>query len=408
MKPRLANQFKRYRWRGITAQGKRVSGHTLALNAAEVSDKLSQRAIQLQKIRPKPLALTTRLTQTINNQDVTLLTQQMATMLASGIPLVAALKLIGQNHRKAEMRSVLIHVSKAVESGAPLSQALASANRLFDGWYIDLLASGELSGHLAETLQRLATYREKSQQLKTKVMTALIYPAMVLFTAVSVAYLMLTLVIPQFEAMFSGFAAALPWLTQQVLALSAWLQAYTKIGLIILSCIGLLIKVILAKSYPAQLRLSRLMVATPLLGALITKATLAKFSRTLATSLNAGVPILTALKASAKTAHNLHYQGAIDSALADTTAGMPLYLALRNSAAFPEVMLQMVMIGEESGRLDQMLDKIADLYEAEIDSKVDKLGKIIEPALIIFLGVTIGTLVIAMYLPIFNLMNVLG
>lgn len=403
-----SHQLKQYRWKGVNQRGKIVSGSTLALTDNEVKIRLGEQAIRVKSLRRKSLSLVTRLTQSVKKKDITLLTRQLSTMLATGVPLLQAFKLITLNHPKAEMRSILSYISKEVESGNPLSQSLGAASPLFDSLYTDLVATGEQSGNLAKVLQRIADYREKSQRLNAKVTKALIYPTMVMTTAFAVTYLMLTMVIPQFEAMFAGFGAKLPWLTQQVLALSAWLQTYSGPSLIGLMLISGVIKLGLTKSYRLQLLFSRTLLKIPLLGNILTKAAIAKFSRTLATSFNAGIPILEGIRASAKTVGNQHYHQAIKAALLDVTAGMPLYLSLRNCDCFPEMVLQMIMIGEESGRLGEMLHKVADVYEFEIDDTVDNLGKIIEPAIIIFLGIVVGGLIAAMYLPIFNLMSVLG
>lgn len=403
-----SHQLKQYRWKGVNQRGKIVSGSTLALTDNEVKIRLSEQAIRVKSLRRKSLSLVTRLTQSVKKKDITLLTRQLSTMLATGVPLLQAFKLITLNHPKAEMRSILSYISKEVESGNPLSQSLGAASPLFDSLYTDLVATGEQSGNLAKVLQRIADYREKSQRLNAKVTKALIYPTMVMTTAFAVTYLMLTMVIPQFEAMFAGFGAELPWLTQQVLALSAWLQTYSGPSLIGLILFLGVIKLCLTKSYRLQLLFSRALLKLPLLGNILTKAAIAKFSRTLATSFNAGIPILEGIRASAKTVGNQHYHQAIKAALLDVTAGMPLYLSLRNCDCFPEMVLQMIMIGEESGRLGEMLHKVADVYEFEIDDTVDNLGKIIEPAIIIFLGIVVGGLIVAMYLPIFNLMSVLG
>jgi len=403
-----SHQLKQYRWKGVNQRGKIVSGSTLALSDNEVKDKLSEQSIRVKSLRRKSLSLVTRLTQRVKKKDITLLTRQMSTILATGVPLIQALKLITLNHPKAEMRSILSYINKEVESGNPLSKSLGAASPLFDSLYTDLVATGEQSGNLAEVLQRIADYREKSQRLNAKVTKALIYPTMVMTTAFAVTYLMLTMVIPQFEAMFAGFGAELPWLTQQVLALSAWLQTYSGPSLLGLMLMLGAIKLGLTKSYRLHLLFSRALLKIPILGNILTKAAIAKFSRTLATSFNAGIPILEGIRASAKTVRNQHYHQAIKAALLDVTAGIPLYLSLRNADCFPEMVLQMIMIGEESGRLGEMLHKIADVYEFEIDNTVDNLGKIIEPAIIIFLGIVVGGLIVAMYLPIFNLMSVLG
>ncbi|WP_282177259.1 type II secretion system F family protein [Vibrio nereis] len=406
MKHRHSNQLKSYHWKGVNNSGKQVSGQLLALCESEVRDKLKIQHIQIRKIKARSISFVTRRMQRVKSKDITILTRQLATMLVTGVPLILALRLVSDNHRKAEMKSILAQVIKGVESGTPISKSLSIASPHFDQLYIDLVATGEQSGNLPEVFERIATYREKSEQLRAKVIKALIYPTMVVLTAVAVSCLMLIKVIPQFESMYSGFGAELPLFTQQVLKLSHMTQEYG--GLLLIALIAMVVSLKLArkKSFRARLISSRFGLRVPIIGGIISKASIAKFSRTLATSFSAGIPILTSLKASAKTANNIHFQTAIDSVYDDTAAGMPMYIAMRNAHTFPEMVLQMVMIGEESGRLDDMLNKIATIYEFEIDNTVDNLGKILEPLIIIFLGVVVGGLVFAMYLPIFNLMSV--
>ncbi|HGE6077565.1 TPA: type II secretion system F family protein [Vibrio cholerae] len=400
--------LKNYRWRGINSNGKKVSGQMLALNELEVRDKLKDQHIQIKKLKKGSVSLLARLTHRVKSKDITILTRQLATMLTTGVPIVQALKLVGDNHRKAEMKSILAQITKSVEAGTPLSKAMRTASAHFDTLYVDLVETGEMSGNLPEVFERLATYREKSEQLRAKVIKALIYPSMVVLVALGVSYLMLTMVIPEFESMFKGFGAELPWFTQQVLKLSHWVQAYSlwAFAAIIAAVFGL--KALRKNSLQIRLKTSRLSLKFPIIGNVLAKASIAKFSRTLATSFAAGIPILASLKTTAKTSGNVHFETAINEVHRDTAAGMPMYIAMRNTDAFPEMVLQMVMIGEESGQLDDMLNKVATIYEFEVDNTVDNLGKILEPLIIVFLGTVVGGLVVAMYLPIFNLMSVLG
>ncbi|ENM5785362.1 type II secretion system F family protein [Vibrio metoecus] len=400
--------LKNYRWRGINSNGKKVSGQMLALNELEVRDKLKEQHIQIKKLKKGSVSLLSRLTHRVKTKDITILTRQLATMLTTGVPIVQALKLVGDNHRKAEMKSILAQITKGVEAGTPLSKAMRTASPHFDALYVDLVETGEMSGNLPEVFERLATYREKSEQLRAKVIKALIYPSMVVLVALGVSYLMLTMVIPEFESMFKGFGAELPWFTQQVLKLSHWVQAYSLWVLFALGAALFGLKTLRKKSLQIRLKTSRLGLRFPIIGNVLAKASIAKFSRTLATSFAAGIPILASLKTTAKTSGNVHFETAINEVHRDTAAGMPMYIAMRNTEAFPEMVLQMVMIGEESGQLDDMLNKVATIYEFEVDNTVDNLGKILEPLIIVFLGIVVGGLVVAMYLPIFNLMSVLG
>lgn len=400
--------LKNYRWKGINSNGKKVSGQMLALTELEVRDKLKEQHIQIKKIKKGSVSVFARITHRVKGKDITILTRQLATMLTTGVPIVQALKLVGDNHRKAEMKSILAQITKGVEAGTPLSKAMRTASTHFDTLYVDLVETGEMSGNLPEVFERLATYREKSEQLRAKVIKALIYPSMVVLVALGVSYLMLTMVIPEFESMFKGFGAELPWFTQQVLKLSHWVQAYSLWAFAAIVAMVFGLKALRKNSFQIRLKTSRLGLRFPIIGNVLAKASIAKFSRTLATSFAAGIPILASLKTTAKTSGNVHFETAINEVYRDTAAGMPMYIAMRNTEAFPEMVLQMVMIGEESGQLDDMLNKVATIYEFEVDNTVDNLGKILEPLIIVFLGTVVGGLVVAMYLPIFNLMSVLG
>ncbi len=408
MKATQTLPLKNYRWKGINSNGKKVSGQMLAISEIEVRDKLKDQHIQIKKLKKGSVSLVARLTHRVKSKDITILTRQLATMLTTGVPIVQALKLVGDNHRKAEMKSILAQITKSVEAGTPLSKAMRTASAHFDTLYVDLVETGEMSGNLPEVFERLATYREKSEQLRAKVIKALIYPSMVVLVALGVSYLMLTMVIPEFESMFKGFGAELPWFTQQVLKLSHWVQAYSLWAFIAIAAAIFGLKALRKNSFQIRLKTSRLGLKFPIIGNVLAKASIAKFSRTLATSFAAGIPILASLKTTAKTSGNVHFETAINEVHRDTAAGMPMYIAMRNTEAFPEMVLQMVMIGEESGQLDDMLNKVATIYEFEVDNTVDNLGKILEPLIIVFLGTVMGGLVVAMYLPIFNLMSVLG
>lgn len=400
--------LKNYHWKGIHRSGKKMSGQILALSESEVRDRLKAQHIQPQKIHKRSLSLLTRLTHCVTGKDITSLTRQLSILLLTGVPIIQALKLVGGSYRKAEMKSMLLQISKCLEAGMPISKAMHTSSRHFDSLYRDLIETGEQSGHLAEIFERLANYREKSERLRANIIKALIYPSMVLVVALSVTYLMLTAVIPEFESLFQGFGATLPWFTQQVFNLSHTVQDHGFTFLLLVFGVFLALRTTHQRSDSMQLKLSRLGLKCPIIGSILSKASIAKFSRTLATSFSAGIPILVGLKNTAKTAGNIHFETAIEQVYLATASGMPMYIAMRNTGAFPEMVLQMVMIGEESGKLDDMLNKIANIYEFEVENTVDNLGKILEPLIILLLGVIVGGLVIAMYLPIFNLMSVLG
>lgn len=400
--------LKNFHWRGVTHTGKKVSGKILALNESQVKTELSNQNINVKKLKKRNISGFEKMRHSIKRKDITLFTRQMATMLSAGVPLVQALQLIAGNSPKAEMKSIVNQVCLSIEAGTPLAQALAASSSYFESFYTDLISTGEETGSLPECFSRLAEYREKSEALRAKVIKAMIYPSMVAIIATAVTILMLIFVIPEFESLFKGFGADLPWFTQKVLDASHSLQKYGWIFLIVIIGSILSFSALRKKSSYVDMKISKFSLRIPVIGSVLSKAAIAKFSRTLATSFSSGLPILHSLTTTSKTAGNLYYQQAILSVQQNTAAGMPLYLAMRHTQSFPEMVLQMVMIGEESGQLDDMLNKIAYVYEADVDNTVDNLGKILEPFIIVFLGVLIGGLVVAMYLPIFNLMSVMG
>ncbi|HIF9105441.1 TPA: type II secretion system F family protein [Photobacterium damselae] len=403
-----ANKIRYYRWRGVNQGGKKITGVTLGFQEQEVRAQLTEQMIQVKKIKRTSPSTLDKIRNQMKSSDVTAITRQLATMIESGVPIVQALKLMASSHHKAEVRAVLTQVNTQVEAGASLSKALKSSSPLFDNFYCDLVATGEETGYLGQVFVRLATYREKSEAMRKKVIKAMIYPSMVMLTAISVTILMLVFVIPQFAAIFGSFGAELPWFTRQVLKASDFLINYG--GYL---AVGLLLALVFyrysyKRSYSFRLRIARLSLRLPIIGNVVLKATIARFARTLATTFSAGIPLLTGLQSAGKTAGNLHIEEAIMEAHTSAAAGMPLYLSLRQCNVFPELMLQMTMIGEESGSLDDMLNKMASLYENDVDNIVDNLGQILEPLIIIVLGVLIGGLLVAMYMPIFTLMSVIG
>ncbi len=401
-------KLKTFYWRGVNRIGESTSGKLFALSEKEVRSHLIAQEVKIKKIKIRRISSLDKLKNSATQQDITLFTRQMATMLEAGVPLIQSLQLIAENNTKAEMKSILKQICLSIESGAQLSKSLMTICSHFDSFYIDLIATGEETGNLAHAFIRLAKYREKSDALRRKVIKAMIYPCIIMIVAISVTVLMLTVVIPEFENIFNGFGAELPWLTKKIITLSHLLQNNGWIICINIFTLYVILNQALKKSYRLRMIFSKHILSIPIIGTVITKAIIAKLSRTLATSLSSGLPILYSLQTTSKTTANLYFKTAITSVLQNTAAGMPLYLAMRQTQAFPEMTLQMIMIGEESGKLDDMLNKIAHIYEVDVDNIVDNLGKILEPFIIVFLGLVIGGLIIAMYLPIFDLMSVIS
>ena len=401
-------KIRYYQWRGINPNGKRLSGVMLGYHEQEIRAKLSDQQIQVRKLkRHNPSTLSRRRNQ-LKGSDITAITRQLATMVNSGVPVVQALKLIATSHHKAEARATLVMISNQIEAGSTLSRAMHTSSPLFDNFYCDLVATGEQTGHLAHAFARLATYREKSEAMRKKVIKAMIYPTMVTLTAIIVTVMMLIFVIPQFASIFNSFGADLPWFTQRIIDASDFLISHGPYLALSLLLSGTLAITAYRKSEQHKLRVHRLLLALPIMGPIAGKAAIARFARTLATTFSSGIPLLSGLEAAGRTAGNRFIEQAIEGAHGNTAAGMPLHLALRHSEVFPELMLQMVMIGEESGSIDDMLDKVAMTYEDDVDNTVDNLGKILEPLIILFLGTVIGGLLIAMYMPVFKLMSVVG
>jgi type IV pilus assembly protein PilC len=401
----LATKLRYYHWRGLNQAGRKVSGVIVGYQEHEVRSKLIEQKIHIKRLKQrKPSTFRKQ----IKPEDITETTRQLATMIESGVPVVQSLKLISNSHHKAEVRAVLTQVTTQVEAGTSLSKALKASSPLFDNFYCDLVATGEQTGHLSEVFSRIATYREKSEIMRKKVIKAMIYPSLVTLTALIVTIMMLVFVIPQFASIFSSFGANLPWFTQLVINASEFLIAHGLYLTIALVSVIYLYYYSHKKSYNFRLKVDRLSLQLPILGNVLLKATIARFARTLATTFTAGIPLLSGLQSAGRTAGNLYIANAVHEAHANTAAGMPFYLALRQSGVFPELMLQMTMIGEESGSLDDMLNKMAQLYENDVDNLVDNLGKILEPLIIIILGGLIGGLLVAMYMPIFSLMSVMG
>ncbi|MFD2178780.1 type II secretion system F family protein [Veronia pacifica] len=397
-----------FHWRGTTRTGKKVKGQMLSVDESDVRDALSSQQIKIQKIRRRNASSFQLRKHTAKAEDITLFSRQMATMLTAGVPMVQALQLVRSSCKKAGMKYIIAQICQQIESGSSLSQAFLTSSPLFDNFFCDLVFTGEMTGQLDTVFDRISLQREKQENMRRKVKKAMIYPAIVSMVAVGVTILLLLFVIPQFEQVFASFNAELPWFTQQILAASGFITKHG-ITIAVLTIIGIILCHVAHKKYfNFRLKLSRFSLKLPIFGDVFTKASVSRFSRTLATTFSAGIPLLSGLESSAKTAGNLHIQQVVEEIQKKTAAGQPMHIAIRDSGAFPELVTQMVMIGEESGSLDDMLNKVATIYEEDVDNTVDNLGKIIEPMIILFLGGVIGSLVIGMYLPIFNLMSVIG
>lgn len=402
------NELKHFFWKGIAPDGKKCAGDMLALSEPEVRAHLNKLKIRTTKFKARKPSATTMMRNRAKPTHITMLSRQLATMLDAGVPLIQSIKMIRDGTRQGELRAILAQVCSKIEAGTPLSQALKSASPLFDTFYCDLVAVGEQTGHLAEVFKRITQYREKTEALRKKVVKAMIYPGIVSTVAIGVTVGMLLFVIPQFDAIFRSFNTDLPWFTQKIVDLSNLIQQHGLYLLLGIIAFVFTYKQAKKRSESLQLKSCRTMLKIPIFGPIFGKAAIARISRTLATTFSSGIPILSGLLSASQSANNLHFKQGMEQVHMHTAAGSPLYLAMRQSGIFPEMVLEMVMIGEESGSLDDMLNRLATIYEAEVDNTVDNLGQIIEPMIILILGGLIGSIVVAMYLPIFNLMSVVG
>ena len=391
-----------YAWEGINRKGRRVSGQTKAHNPALVKAQLRQQGISPGRVR-KHSPMLPSLTHSVKATDITLFTRQLATLLRAGIPLLQAFDIINEGFDNRAVRELVQDLKQHIAAGTSLAEALRKQPRYFDELYCNLVAAGEQAGALETLLDRVAIHREKSEQLNGRIKKAMTYPVAVLVVASLVTGILLVHVVPQFQTLFAGVDGKLPTLTLQVIALSAFVQqAWWMLVLgIAAGIMGL------RKAYRSSPRfrywLDAGLLNAPLAGKLLTKSAVARYARTLSTTFAAGVPLVQALDSVAGAAGNAPFKQAIEHMRHDVSTGMQLNHSMANSGLFPSMAIQMTAIGEESGMLEQMLEKVANHYENDVDDQVDSLTSLMEPLIMVVLGGIVATLVIAMYLPVFQL-----
>ena len=395
-----------FSWECTNAKGKTVKGETIAASADVVKAELRKQGLTPKKgkIKKKGGSLFGSKEKPITTKDIAVFSRQLATMMKAGVPMVQAFDIVGQGHSNPSMGKLIMQIKGDVEAGGTLASALSNHPAYFDDLFVSLVDAGEQSGALETLLDKVATYKEKSEALKNKIKKAMTYPISVLVVAVVVSAILLIFVVPTFAEMFAGFGAELPAFTLFVVGLSD----------IVVDNVWLLIAVIVGAIYAfkqAKIRskafrdsLDKLALRLPAVGLLTTNAAIARFARTLSTMFAAGVPLVEAMDSVAGAAGNCVYKEAILKVRDDISSGTTLQVSLSsNKELFPNMLIQMVGIGEESGALDEMLDKVAEYYEEAVDDAVDNLTALMEPMIMAFLAVVIGGLVIAMYLPIFKM-----
>ena len=390
-----------FMWEGKDRKGNRVKGRGLAKDEIEMRLDLRRQGIAVNKIKRERHLF--KGGGKVKPEDIALFSRQLATMLTAGIPMVQAFEIIGVGHDKPAMQKLVLAIKSDIETGNALNVSLAKHPLYFNDLYINLVEAGEHAGALETVLDKIATYQEKTEALKKKIKKALFYPAAVLAVAIIVTVILLLFVIPQFETLFAGFGADLPAFTKMVIGMSRWMQAKGWMLLIFAVAGAMTFGYFYKRSRAMRQWIDRMSLGIPVIGPILRKAAIARFARTLSTMFGAGVPLVEAMKSVAGATGNIIYQDAVMRMRDEISTGMRMQRAMENTGLFPNMVVQMIAVGEESGSLDEMAGKVADFFEADVDAAVDGLSSLLEPLIMVILGTLVGGLVIAMYLPIFKL-----
>jgi len=392
-----------FTWEGMDKGGKRVKGEMNGTSVALINATLRRQGVNPLKVKKKAKPLFQKSAKKIVTKDIAIFSRQLATMMASGVPLVQSIDIAGRGHSNANMQTLLMTIKSDVEAGGTLTEALAKHPLHFNELYVNLIGAGEQSGNLEHMLNEIADYQEKTEALKSKIKSALFYPTAVIVVAAIIVTILMIFVIPQFQELFSGFGADLPALTQMVVNMSDFFIAkwYIMFGVVGAVIFGIL----QAKKRSLKFAhfLDRVSLKLPVIGNILEKSAIARFSRTLSTMFAAGTPLVEAMESVAGACGNILFYDATMKMRDEVATGTQLQTAMKDSELFPNMVIQMVAIGEESGSVDHMLGKVADWYEQEVDDAVEALTSLLEPIIMAFLGIVIGGLVIAMYLPIFKM-----
>lgn len=394
-----------FTWEGTDRKGGKVKGELSGTNTALVKAQLRKQGINPTKVRKKGISLLGK-GKRIKPMDIALFTRQMATMMGSGVPLLQSFDIIAEGFDNPNMRKLVEDIKQEVAAGNSLANSLRKKPQHFDDLYCNLVDAGEQSGALETLLDRVATYKEKTESLKSKIKKAMTYPIAVVIVAVIVSAILLIKVVPQFQSVFSSFGAELPAFTQMVINLSEVLQEWWFIVLIALFVIAFALREAHRRSEKFRDSVDRGILKLPIVGGIIYKSAVARYARTLSTTFAAGVPLVEALDSVSGATGNVVFRNAVNKIKQDVSSGTQLNFSMRTTGVFPSMAVQMAAIGEESGSLDSMLDKVASYYEEEVDNAVDNLTTLMEPMIMAVLGVLVGGLIIAMYLPIFQLGSV--
>ncbi|MDG9781729.1 type II secretion system F family protein [Metapseudomonas otitidis] len=396
-----------FSWEGTDKKGAKVKGDMSGTNPSLVKAQLRKQGINPTKVRKKGTSLFSK-GKKIKPLDIALFTRQMATMMKAGVPLLQSFDIIGEGVDNQNMRKLVEEVKQEVAAGNSFANSLRKKPLYFDELYCNLVDSGEQSGALENLLDRVATYKEKTESLKAKIKKAMTYPIAVVIVALIVSAILLIKVVPQFQSIFSGFGAELPAFTMMVIHLSEFLQTWWFVVLAAIFGASFSIRELHRRSKKFRDGVDRTVLKLPIVGDILYKSAVARYARTLSTTFAAGVPLVDALDSVSGATGNVVFKEAVNKIKQDVSTGMQLNFSMRTTGVFPAMAIQMTSIGEESGALDTMLDKVASFYEEEVDNAVDNLTTLMEPLIMAVLGVLVGGLIIAMYLPIFQLGSVVG
>ncbi|MCK2150087.1 type II secretion system F family protein [Marinobacter alexandrii] len=403
-----AQKLESYVWEGKDRKGNKSKGELTGSNLALVKAQLRKQGIIPDRVKKKPKPLFGGGSKKITPFDIAMLTRQLATMMKAGVPLVQSFDIVADGLENKGLQELVMSIRNDISSGTSFAGALRKHPKHFDTLYCNLVDSGEKAGALEQMLDRIATYLEKTELLKKKVKKAMTYPIAVIVVALIVTAILLVKVVPQFESLFQGFGAELPVFTQMVVRLSEWMQSWWFV--VLLGIVGtiFLFKEAVRRSAKFSDFVDKYVLKLPVIGEILDKSAVAKFGRVLSTTFAAGVPLVDALDSVAGATGNAVYRDAIDRIKNDVSSGTQLQASMRQQDVFPVMAVQLTAIGEESGNLDEMLAKVAEHYEAVVDDMVDNLTALMEPMIMAVLGVLVGGLIIAMYLPIFQMGQVVG
>lgn len=397
-----------FAWQGKDKSGNISKGKIDAVDLASAKALLRRQGINPHRIKRESTSLFSSRNKPIKPVDIAYLIRQLATMMKAGVPLLQALDLVGNGAEKVKLKKLIYDVKGDVNSGLDFAGSLSRHPDHFDSLVCSLVQAGEQSGSLETMLDRIATYKEKTESLKKKIKKAMTYPIAIILVGIAVSAILLVKVVPQFEAIFTGFGADLPAFTQLVVGMSEWMQKWWFVVLLAIVALFFVFTKLKAKSEKFSDLVDRAVLRIPVFGDILQKAAVARFARTLATTFSAGVPLVEALNSAAGAAGNVVYRNAIIQIRNGVSTGQALQHAVQMTGVFPVMTVQMISIGEEAGSLDHMLDRVATFYEEDVDNAVDNLSSLLEPMIMVILGVLVGGLVIAMYLPIFQLGQVVG